>query len=271
MFSIPICVVGFLQSASSLGPTAGVSSLINGLSPRHCAISARSPSSMTASRSLGVFFTRWSSPAVAQMSKHLGNVVDPDQLVELYGADTVRLAVLYAAGPAKTLNWNDGAIRYARRFLLALWEYAQARFAAAKDASPDAEAALDTEFLRERLQKWCANGVARITSDLEDLQMHSAIRNVTRLFERIKDFEKRVLERRGALCQEDLDALRSALVLLIKCLAPFAPHLAEELLIAAGGEDGPELLGPWPEPPKILPEKKVETKLPPIASLGFGK
>ena len=52
-----------------------------------------------------------------KMSKHLGNVVDPDALVERYGADTVRLAVLYAAGPAKTLNWTDGALRFANRFL----------------------------------------------------------------------------------------------------------------------------------------------------------
>ena len=62
----------------------------------------------------------------------------------------------------------------------------------------DAEAAADTEFMRERLGKWCDNGVARITADLEELQMHKAVRNVTRLFERIQDFEKRVVERRGA-------------------------------------------------------------------------
>ncbi len=43
-----------------------------------------------------------------KMSKHLGNVVDPDELVAAHGADTVRLAILYAAGPAKALNWNDG-------------------------------------------------------------------------------------------------------------------------------------------------------------------
>ena len=90
-----------------------------------------------------------------KMSKHLGNVVDPDELVGRHGADTVRLAILYAAGPAKTLNWNDGAMRFASRFLNGLWDYAIERFAAVADAPLDEEAESDTEFMRERLEKWC--------------------------------------------------------------------------------------------------------------------
>jgi leucyl-tRNA synthetase len=206
-----------------------------------------------------------------KMSKHLGNVVDPDELVERYGADTVRLAVLYAAGPAKTLNWNDSAIRFARRFLLGLWEYSHARFSASRDAPIDAEAAADTEFLRERLRKWCANGISRISADLEDLQMHTAIRDLTRLFERIRDFEKRVIKRRGELGRNDLEALVGALVLLARALGPFAPHLAEELLLASGLADGPELLGSWPDENVAFPGEKNETKAPRIASLGSGK
>jgi leucyl-tRNA synthetase len=181
-----------------------------------------------------------------KMSKHLGNVVDPDALVEQYGADTVRLAILYAAGPAKTLNWNDSALRFAGRFLRNVWSYSQQRFATAMDAPGDAEAAADTEFLRERLRKWCDNGIERITASLEDLQMHTAVRDVTRLFERIQDFEKRVVQRRGALSRADAEAQVAALVLLAQALAPFAPHAAEALLLAAGHEDGPGLPGPWP-------------------------
>jgi Leucyl-tRNA synthetase len=205
------------------------------------------------------------------MSKHLGNVVDPDELVERYGADTIRLAVLYAAGPAKTLNWNDGAIRFARRFLLGLWDYSHERFAAVEGAPVDAEAAADTEFLRERLGKWCANGIARITADLEDLQMHKAVRNVTRLFERIRDYEKRVVERRGALSRDDAEALVAALALLARALAPFAPHLAEELLIASGHEDGPDLLGPWPDATDVLSTGNNTTTGAGAASLGSGE
>jgi len=180
-----------------------------------------------------------------KMSKHLGNVVDPDQLVERYGADTVRLAVLYAAGPAKTLNWNDGALRFASRFLHSVWEYAHQRFESVADAPVDEEASADTEFLRERLCKWCDNGLERITADIEDLQMHKAVRNVTRLFERIQDFEKRVVARRGELSRPDAEAQVASLLLLARVLAPFTPHVAEEILVSAG-EDASRVPGSWP-------------------------
>jgi leucyl-tRNA synthetase len=182
-----------------------------------------------------------------KMSKHLGNVVDPDALVEQYGADTVRVAILYAAGPAKTLNWNDGALRFASRFLHNVWVYTQDRLAGLAAAAEDPEAAADTAFMRERLCKWCDNGLARITADLEELQMHKAVRNVTRLFERIQDFEKRVIERRGQISRADAEAQVAALRLLAQTLAPFAPHMAEALLLAAGSEDGEGLPGAWPE------------------------
>ncbi len=64
-----------------------------------------------------------------KMSKHLGNVVDPDELVESFGADTVRMAVLWAARPQKSLNWSDSAVQFCQRFLHNLWQYSQARFA----------------------------------------------------------------------------------------------------------------------------------------------
>ncbi|HEX6228281.1 MAG TPA: class I tRNA ligase family protein [Solirubrobacterales bacterium] len=182
-----------------------------------------------------------------KMSKHLGNVVDPDELVAEHGADTVRLAVLYAAGPAKALNWTEGALRFASRFLRNVWDYTHDRIAAAAEAPDDPEAAADTAFIRERLGKWCDNGLGRITADFEGLQMHKAVRNVTRLFERIQDYEKRIVKRRGALSRDDFESLLEALGLLAEVLAPLAPHIAEELLLALGREDGPELLGPWPE------------------------
>ncbi|HKH63830.1 MAG TPA: class I tRNA ligase family protein [Solirubrobacterales bacterium] len=186
-----------------------------------------------------------------KMSKHLGNVVNPDELVAEHGADTVRLAVLYAAGPAKTLNWSDGAVRFAARFLRGLWNYTHERAAGLEELSHDPEAAADTEHMRDRLRKWCENGLSRITEDTEQLQMHKSIRDITRLFERIQDFEKRVIQRRGALGRADAEAQLAALALLARTLVPFAPHVSEELLVAAGVEDAAEALEAWPETAEI--------------------
>jgi len=187
-----------------------------------------------------------------KMSKHLGNVVDPDELVAEHGADAVRVAILYAAGPAKTLNWNDGAMRFASRFLNGLWNYAIERFATVEEAPRDDEAEADTGFMRDRLVKWCDSGVERIGDDLSELQMHKAVRNVTRLFERVQDFEKRVVKRRGRLSRADAEAQAEALVLLLRVLAPFAPHFSEGLLLASGREADIEQLSRWPQPVESL-------------------
>jgi leucyl-tRNA synthetase len=199
-----------------------------------------------------------------KMSKHLGNVVDPDELVARYGADTVRLAVLYAASPQKSLNWNDSAVLRCHRFLVQVWEYSHTKLAQAQrereqaaagsaladDAGEDAR---DTsEHLRLKLSQWCEAGVARITKDMEALEVHSAVRNVMRLFDRIKDFEKRVVAREGELVGANLDALVEALAVLAQTLGPFAPHIAEELWLASGHDHGSALAGehaaqtPWP-------------------------
>ena len=107
--------------------------------------------------------------------------------------------------------------------------------------------------MRERLVKWCDNGVARITEDLADLQMHKAVRNVTRLFERIQDYEKRVVKRRGQLSRADAEALAEALVLLLTASWRRSPRTSPRaLLIEAGREDEVESLSRWPQPVESL-------------------
>jgi leucyl-tRNA synthetase len=187
-----------------------------------------------------------------KMSKHLGNVVDPDELVERYGADAVRLAVLYAARPQRSLNWSDSALLRSHRFLTQVWDYTHAKLVDQADAQRraaadgDAGAVPDTsEHLRLRLGKWCEAAAQRTTEDMERLEMHSAARNVMRLFDRIKDFEKRVLARDGRLGAANGEALLGALTLLAQLLGPLAPHVADELWIALGGDElGPQV--PWP-------------------------
>jgi leucyl-tRNA synthetase len=176
--------------------------------------------------------------------------VDPDELVERFGADTVRLALLYAARPQRSLNWSDSAVLRCHRFLGQVWDYCQRHAPAGgeDDAAGGQQAGEErdaTEHLRRRLEKWLEAGVARTTQDMEGLETHSAARNVMRLFDRIRDFEKRVLARAGELGPADAQALREALLVLCRLLAPLTPHVAEELLLVLGEEDG-EALAPWP-------------------------
>ncbi|MBA3808382.1 MAG: class I tRNA ligase family protein [Solirubrobacterales bacterium] len=180
-----------------------------------------------------------------KMSKHLGNVVDPDELLARYGADTVRLAVLYAARPQRSLNWSDSAVLRCHRFLTQVWEYAQRKLAEAA-ASEAQEPERDTsEHLRLKLSQWCENAVKKTTEDMESLEMHSAVRNVMRLFDRIKDFDKRVIARDETLSRANFDALFDALAVLAQMLGPLAPHIAEELWISLGREEhGAQT--PWP-------------------------
>jgi leucyl-tRNA synthetase len=195
-----------------------------------------------------------------KMSKHLGNVVDPDELVAQYGADTIRLAVLYAARPQRSLNWSDSDVKRCHRFLRQLWDYAQARFAASpadvgersaangvatEDGQAPAVGPDKTEHLRKRLDQWCETAVEKITQDTRELEMHSAVRNAMRLFDRVRDYEKRVIAKRGWLCTEDQEALVEALRTLARVLLPFAPHIAEELLLASTPPGG-EIDTSWP-------------------------
>jgi leucyl-tRNA synthetase len=180
-----------------------------------------------------------------KMSKHLGNVVDPNELVSTVGADTVRLAVLYAASPGKSFDWNEQPVRYCRGFLDRLWSYGEERL---RDWRLPESGAIDAEGdrLRRLLAKWCRVAVSKIGEDLEQLQMHRAARNAMLLLTRIEDFEQRAIAARGELDQRDREAVALGLHLLVQALAPLTPHIAEELW-ALAGHDTLVSLEPWPQ------------------------
>jgi leucyl-tRNA synthetase len=193
-----------------------------------------------------------------KMSKHLGNVVDPNELVVHVGADTVRLAVLQAASPGRIFNWNEQPVRYCQLFLKKLWQFGAPRlreWAAAKDearaeeggageggsrlravVAGDAMPEIDTsDKLRRRLAHWCRVAVKKITADYERLEMQRVAHNAMLLLTRIQDFEQRALAQRGGELQDrDREALAAALLILVQVLAPLTPHIAEELWSLAG-------------------------------------
>jgi leucyl-tRNA synthetase len=193
-----------------------------------------------------------------KMSKHLGNVVDPDELLERFGADTLRLAVLYAARPQKSLNWSDSAVAHCHRFLKGLWSYTQAH--ADMDPEPlDEKGAYHTEHLRKRLEKWCDTAVEKVSEDMRDLEMHKAVRNVMRLLDRVKDFEAKARERTGGeLGRQNHESLMQALATLTQMLIPFAPHVGEELWLACtGGEAESPVRPAWPR--AVAEQARTET------------
>ena len=192
-----------------------------------------------------------------KMSKHLGNVVDPDELMNRVGADTTRLAVLYGARPSRPLNWTENAVQYCGKFLRELWEFAAQRLPGpdgGADAAPEggngaAGGAPDgARARREKLEGWCATAAEKVTEELDQVELQRAVKNMMRLFDRIKDFEARAIRaNRGQLAEADARAVADALALLAQLLTPFAPHVGEELWIASGRGDASGTDVPWPQ------------------------
>ena len=176
------------------------------------------------------------------MSKSLGNGVDPDEMIEAYGADAVRLFILFAAPPENELRWSesgiDGAVRFLRRVyhLVVRWREAM------RDAPRDAP----TEFSPEarRIRHATHRTIARVTDDFERLHFNTGVAAMMELVNELSDF--RVEPQKAS--PAELFVMREALEALVVMLAPYAPHVAEEMWEGLGHEGG--LLGSgarWPE------------------------
>ncbi len=259
------CATGCPPSAWSRARTAATSCSTSGSSRRRCATSGRWRSSPTASRSRAACFTRWSSADGRKMSKHLGNVVDPDELVERYGADTVRLAVLYAARPQKSLNWSDSAVLRCHRFLTQVWEYSHATLA--RQLADGREGTNGRSAARARSRgrcggRWRAGERHKRAPAAETLAVvrggrgadhrgHGEPRDAQRGAQRDapvrphQGLRETRARRARASSWRPTWTRSSRRWVLAQMLGPLAPHMAEELWIALGHEErGAQT--PWP-------------------------
>jgi len=171
-----------------------------------------------------------------KMSKSKGNTVDPQALIEQYGADTVRLFIMFAAPPEQSLEWSDSAVEGAHRFLKRLWNLAARHLEA---ASPPA---LDTANLsgpQQDLRRKTHETIAKVSDDFgRRLTFNTAIAAVMELINDVSRFQAQ-----GPQC---LAVEREALEAAVRLLAPIVPHISHQLWIELGHSDA-VIDAPWPQ------------------------
>ncbi|ACV68712.1 leucine--tRNA ligase [Desulfohalobium retbaense] len=162
----------------------------------------------------------------AKMSKSKGNIVDPNEMLETYGADTTRLFTLFAAPPERDLDWNDKAVEGAYRFLARLWRMGQDLSGTlptlpACAPLPAGELSETAAALRRKEHLT----VQKVSADMEEkFQFNTAIAAVMELVNEISAARESLLA-----SETDRHALGSALATTLTLLAPMTPHLCEEL------------------------------------------
>ena len=186
------------------------------------------------------------------MSKSKGNIVDPDDMVRRYGADTTRLFTLFAAPPEKDLEWNEKGVEGCFRFLERLWRLLAPRAAdlARAPLPGDAEGAEDPR--RARLRRQVHRTIERVTVDIDRrLHLNTPVAALMELLNEIQDYCR-------DLTEADRPCLKEAGLTMALLLQPFAPHISEELWEALGGR-GSVVRTAWPAAsPRWLKEEEVE-------------
>lgn len=158
------------------------------------------------------------------MSKSRGNVVDPDEMIKTYGADALRIFILFASPPEKEFAWSEEGLEGCYRFILRIWNLAEENV----DLFQEKEATVGGQFdpaSYQRLNKKLHQTIKKVTDDIEQrFHLNTAISALMELTNSLKK-EKDVLR----ASQKGRELLKEALSDLILLLGPFAPHLAEEL------------------------------------------
>jgi leucyl-tRNA synthetase len=177
-----------------------------------------------------------------KMSKSKKNIASPEDLCDRYGADTARLFSLFAAPPEKDLEWSDTGVEGCSRFLNRVWRLVHEQLPVICEAR--GKSGSDPSELLTGLQRVTHHTIQRVTADLErDFQFNTAIAAlmefVNQLYKLLKDYPA------AALTVDERAGWREALESLLLLLAPFAPHLAEELWEAVG-HTASLVREPWP-------------------------
>ncbi len=162
------------------------------------------------------------------MSKSKGNTVSPDAIVARYGADTLRLYILFVAPPEMSLEWQDAQIEGPAHFLRRVWRLVDRH---AERFAHDAREPMPVELTSEArgLRRFTHQTIQRVTTDIEErFKLNTAVSALMELYNEIARVEAQVAE------GPQRPVLLEAVEALILLLSPFAPHMCEELWMRLG-------------------------------------
>ena len=188
--------------------------------------------------------------AIERMSKSKGNGVDPDEMVEIYGADATRLFVMFAAPIEHELVWNEAGIEGAVRFLQRVWRLVYKW----KDAVGGEERGSSSDASRA-LRRKTHQTIKRVNDNLNSLQLNTPVAALMELANAIGEIDVEQTDTHGAV--------KEALTSLVLMLTPFAPHTAEELYSVVTNSDA-GILASGARFPEYIPElaKADEIEIP---------
>lgn len=185
---------------------------------------------------------------VGTMSKSKNNGVDPQELIEKYGADTARLYTMFTAPPEATLEWNDAAVEGSYRFLRRVWNFgvklAASDFSAALAAAHGATSLQDVAFGKEAkaLRLEVHSVLKQIDYDYQRMQYNTVVSGAMKLLNALENFK--AVGAAGAPI-----ALAEGFGILLRCLYPATPHVTHALWAELGYDQrfGELLDAPWPQ------------------------
>ncbi len=189
----------------------------------------------------------------AKMSKSKGNVVTPSSILDRFGADTARLFSLFAAPPEKDLDWNEKGVEGCHRFLQRLWRLFYPHQSVLSEPRANEKEINFSEkcLVLRRKTHWM---IQKMTEDIEsekfNVAISAAMELVNELYSALTDNDKFFFSQDGKW------TLQEAMESLLLCLAPFAPHITEDLWHEMGHKTL-MVLASWPHfRPELLAESK---------------
>lgn len=176
----------------------------------------------------------------AKMSKSLGNVVSPEEILSKYGADTARLFILFAAPPERELEWSDQGVEGSFRFLNRIWRIVQAFEAVLAQKVTEYDYSNLSEADKD-LRRVLHSSIKKVTNDIETrFNFNTAISTMMELVNALYAYKEAAKEPNAGLIYEAISDL-------IKMMSPLVPHITEELWRGAIDANSSVHEQSWPE------------------------